>query len=460
MRNAELTARADAVPLVGRGTLGLLAAAFVAVVGVAALDYYGSQSADVAVLPPLDPAELSPGFGPESFDAAMAAVNQDLEGRRYLLAREPDDWVRMEGVARALLTRARLTASAEDFHEAGRLLAAGIEAAPYPSGPVMSRAGAALAIHDLPVVERALERLDASVTPPNDGEAIQARAMRCEIAYERGDLKGAKALCAGGGGDDIGLLLRSANMELASGNTAAAARHVEEALRTPRQTPFQLARLMLQRSAIALATGDWEAAGEWARAADRIFPGYWLAQAFVAQSLALDGDVAGAEAAYRAIAERTDNPDVWGALVGIASERGDEAARRAYLARAGAAWERRVALLPDTYAGHYAEYLAQTGAIDRALAISGGDYAERPFLPVITGWAIVLDAAGRQREVLTVVERAEAAGFRSPTLLMFKSGALAALGRNGEAEEAREAALAMNPKIEHPLQSYVHFRQD
>jgi hypothetical protein len=43
---------------------------------------------------------------------------------------------------------------------------------------------------------------------------------------------------------------------------------------------------------------------------------------------------------------------------------------------------------------------------------------------------------------------------------MFKSGALAALGRTREAEQARKAALAMNPKIEHPNQAFVHFRQD
>lgn len=445
--------------LLKRGAFGLIAAALGAGLVVAALDYRNATMSSEEQAQPLDPASLRPGFGPSSFAEAMAEINLKVDGKRELLAREPDDWVRMEGVAIALLARARLTASAEDFHEANRLLAEGFDAAPYPAGPVMARAGAALAIHDLTTVERALARLDASITPPSDAEAVEARAARCEIAYERGDIAGAKALCAAGR-SDAGLVLRQANMALAGGDAVAAARLVEEALRAPRQSPFQLSRLMLQRAAVALSSGDWQGASRWSRAADAVFPGYWLAEAFVAQSRALEGDVGGAEKAYRVIAERTDNPDVWGALVGIASKRGDEAARQAYLARAGAAWERRVALLPDTYAGHYAEYLAQTGAIERALAISGGDYAKRPFLPVITGWAIVLDTAGRQRDVLDVVERAEAAGFRTATLLMFKSGALTALGRSAEAEAARKAALAMNPKIESPLQAFVHFRQD
>jgi tetratricopeptide (TPR) repeat protein len=254
--------------------------------------------------------------------------------------------------------------------------------------------------------------------------------------------------------------LRRANIALAAGDAASAAGIVENALERPGHSPAQLSALMLQRAAIALATGDWTASGRWSRAADRTFPGHWLAEAMVAQQFALEGRVEEAETAYRAIAERTDNPDVWSALVGIASQRGDGAARRAYLARAGAAWERRIALLPDTYAGHYAEHLALADETERALAISAGDYARRPYLPVITGHAIVLDRAGRHGDVLAVVERGEAAGFRSAMLLMLKSNALASLNRTREAEQARRDARALNPNIEHPNQAFVFFRQD
>lgn len=442
----------------GKPALGWIAAALVAAAGIAGLEhFFGADRVDLEV-PRLEPEALTPGYGPTSFPAALAAADGAVADKRALLALAPDEWLRMEGVGRALLARGRLTASAEDLHEANRVLAQALEVAPWPAGPVLSRAGAALVVHDLAAAEQALGRFDASVAKPGALEAEEARAMRCEIAFERGDLRRARSLCGGEGG--LGLGLRRANMALAGGDAAGAARIVEDALEQPGHSPAQLAAMMLQRATIALATGDWVASGRWARAANRMFPGYWLAEAFVAQQLALEGKLREAEAAYRAIAGRTDDPDVWGALAGIASERGDEAAMRVYLARAGSAWERRVALLPDTYAGHYAEYLAKAGAIERALAISGGDYAKRPYLPVITGYAIVLDQAGRHEEVLAVVERAEAAGFRSPTLLMFKAGALAALGRGREADEARQAALAMNPKIEHPGQAFVHFRQD
>jgi tetratricopeptide (TPR) repeat protein len=428
-----------------------------AVGGVAALDYWRDVPAEVAP-PPLDPASLTPGFGAATFAEAVAAADSNLEGKRYLLAREPDDWLRMEGVARALLARVRLTASAADLAEANRLLDTAIARAPWPSGPTLSRAGAALSIHDLGGVDKALARFDASVTPPPPVEAVDARGMRCEVAFERGDLAGAQRLCGRGG--DLGLDLRRANLSLASGDPAEAARLVEAALRRPGQSPFQLSRIMLQRSAIALGAGDWEAAGEWARAADRAFPGYWLAEAFVAQSLALEGDTAGAEAAYRKIAQRTGDPDVYGALVVLAEARGDDAAMKRYLAGARKGWEARAALLPDTYAGHYAEHLALSGQLERALAMAGSDYRRRPYLQPMTDYVFVLDAANRPDQIVEVVETGERRGFRSATLLLAKADALAALGRTGEAAEARRGALAINPRVEHPRQAFVHFRQD
>lgn len=456
MRAAYLSA--PPAPAGSGKVLGWAAAALLAVSGIAGLDYFRTSDSIRLETPRLDPQDLVPGYGPASYAEALAAADRTIADKRALLTLAPGEWLRMEGVGRALLSRGRLTASAEDLFAANQMLERAVQAAPYPAGPVLSRAGAALMDHDHAATTAALARFDASVTRPSALEAEEARGMRCEIAYERGDLPGARRLC--GAGDGLGLALRRANMALAGGDATGAARIVEEALERPGHSPAQLSAVMLQRAAIALATGDWAASGKWVRAANKIFPGYWLAEAMLAQQLALEGNVRDAEAAYRAIAERTDNPDVWGALVGIADERGDEAAKSAYLARAGAAWVRRVALLPETYAGHYAEYLAQTGAIDRALAISHGDYAQRPYLPVITGYAIVLDQAGRQGDVLDVVRRGEAAGFRSPTLLMFKAGALEALGRGREARDARRAALAMNPKIEHPNQAYVHFRQD
>lgn len=441
-----------------RRIAGWTLAAAIAVGAAALADYQQWFVSPPAAAAPIDPATLVPGYGPATFDAALAAAQTKVAAKRELLAREPGDWLRMEGAARALLQRARLTASAPDMVEANRLLERGMSLAPWPAGPVLSRAGAALTVHDLNTAEEALDRFDAAVVPAPASEAGEARGIRCEIAYQRGAFAQARALCGDGG--DLSLDLRRANLALGSGDHANAAALVEAALSQPRQTPLQLANLMLQRTAIALAAGEWEVAGTWARAADRVFPGYWLAQAYVAQSRALAGDTTGAEAAYRAIAARTGNPDVYSALVVLAEARGDQAAADRYLAQAGKGWAGRVALLPQTYANHYAEYQALAGDLAGALRTAEGDYARRPFLPVMTDYVFVLGKAGQWGRIVEVVRRGELGGYGSATLKLAEAHALAKLGRANDAARTRAAALRMNPKIEDPRQAFVHFRQD
>lgn len=457
MRAQGLTAQ---VPLAGpsRRVLGWTVAALVAVGGVAVADYQGWFVGAPAQPGPLDPQTLIPGYGPKSFPEALAAAETKVAAKRELLAREPADWLRMEGVARALLQQARLTASAADIAEANRLLERGMAGAPWPAGPVLSRAGAALIAHDLAAAEDALDRFDAAAVPAPASEASEARGIRCEIAFERGTFDQARGLCGDGG--DLSLDLRRANLALASGDHRTAATLVEAALRQPRQTPLQLGNLALQRTAIALAAGEWDVASRWARAADRLFPGYWLAQAYLAQSRALAGDAAGAEASYRAIAARTGNPDVYGALAVLAKERGDGPTERRYLAKAGEGWAGRVALLPQTYANHYAEYQSLTGDIAGALHTAEGDYARRPFLPVMTDYVFVLGKAEDWGRVVEVVRRGELDGYRSATLKLAEAHALAKLGRANDAARMRAAALRMNPMIEDPRQAFVHFRQD
>jgi tetratricopeptide (TPR) repeat protein len=457
LRHAELTGSRDDASRTARRAIGWALAGALVLAGVAAAEYFNGRPGAVE-LAPIEPDTIVAGYGPATFAEALAQADANVSAKRYLLQGEPHSWLWMEGLARALLSRARLTADASDLKAANDLLDDAVAGADWPSGPMLSRAGAALIVHDLAGVDAALARFDAGVVPSSPLETAEAQGMRCEVAFERGDLAGAVRLCTTNG--TLGIDLRRANLALASGDPAIAAGIVESALRQPLQTPYQLCALMLQRTAIALATGDWQAAGKWARAADRRFPGYWLAEAFVAQSMALEGDVAGAEAAYRKIAERTGNPDVYGALVVLAEERSDSAAVQRYLAEARKGWDTRVALLPDTYASHFAEHLALSGEIDRALKVAGGDYQRRPYLQPMTDFSFVLDMANRPERIVEIVEHGERAGFRSASLLLAKADALKALGRPDEAAKSRKEALVINSRVEHPRQAFVHFRQD
>jgi hypothetical protein len=283
-----------------------LAAAALAVVAVIAADAWRTAPDTVESHAPLEPGAIRPGFGPATFAAAMAARDVAVDGARVALAAHPDEWLRMEVLARALAGRHRLTGDAADLAEADRLLDRALAVAPWPAGPALTAAEVSLSRHDLEGAGRALARFDASAVPPPADEQAAARSIRCEVAFERGDLPRARQLC--GSADDLASLLRGANLAAKSGDVAAAVGIVEAQLRRPRQAPFTLATLALQRASLALATGDWGASGRWARAAERVFPGYWLSEAYVAQQFALEGDRGEALRRYGELAERTGDP--------------------------------------------------------------------------------------------------------------------------------------------------------
>lgn len=406
----------------------------------------------------LDPAELRLGYGPRSFIQAVAEADLGVAGWRERLAHDPDDWLYMEGLARALLARHRLAASPDDLAEADRLLDRALAGVPWPAGPVLSRAAVSLAVHDLGGAEAALARFDASVVPPSEAEQLGARSIRCEIAFQRGQLAEAERLCSGG--DDPGLRLRRANIAAKRGDMGEAAREVEALLRRPGLPPAALAQLALQRASIALAEGDWDASGRWARAADRIFPGYWLGEAFVAQQAALEGRNGEARRRFAALARRTGNPDVMDALAALAQADGDRAEAREWVAKAAAVWDWRMRLLPAAYATHFSEHTLAYGDPETALDLARSEFRRRPYSTPAVNYARALLRTGNAAEALAVLRETASRGWRIAAMKLEEANALRALRLQDQARFARQQAYLLNPNIEDPRQALVFFDQD
>jgi tetratricopeptide (TPR) repeat protein len=436
----------------------LLAAAALAVVAVIAADALRHAPAPEASAPPLDPASLRPGFGPATFGDALAAADRAVAARRDALERHPGEWLAIETLARALMVRHRLTASPGDLAEAGRLLDSAFALAPWPAGPALTGAQVALARHDLEAAERALARFDASAVPASADEQAEARSIRCEIAFQRGRVARARELC--GGTDGLASPLRLANLAARTGDPGEAERIVEAQLRQPRLAPQTLATLALQRASLALAQGDWEASSAWTQAAERAFPGYWLAEAFAAQQLALEGRRDEAIERYAALAERTGDPDVLDALARLAEAGGRTEEARAWAARAGTAWEQRARLLPLTYAAHHAEHLLLNADERRAVGLAAADHRRRPYPGTIVHYAYALWRTGAPAQALAVVRAGEAQGFRTAEMKLVEALALGALGRAAEAGEALGEARRLNPRIDSPGQRFVAFGRD
>ena len=433
-----------------------LAAAALAAGAVIGADYWrDGRHGAVEQEAPLDPAKLRAGPGPRTFAEALAHAEREVAGARANLESHPREWLRMEALARALAARFRLSAEPADLVEADRLLERALELAPYPAGPALSRAEVSLLKHDWLGAQHALSRFDASAAPA-PAEQAAARAIRCEIAILSGLADEAGEQCAGGG---MGLALRRASLAAKTGRNAEAIRIVEGELRGAGLSPHTLATVALQRASLALGQGDWEASGRWARAAERVFPGYWLSEAFVAQQHALEGDRAQAIRRYAALAERTGNPDVLDALARLAEADGRAAEAAKWAAWAGAEWDRRMRLTRG-YEIHQAEHELRYGDPRMAMVTAQTEYLLGASAGVVAHYSYIHWRSGEAGSALAGVRASLSRGWLTADLKLAEALALGSLGRASEAGEAMAEARRLNPRIDSFRQQFVMFGRD
>ena len=409
----------------------------------------------------LDPAAVHPGYGPATYAAALATAKSHLIGARLGYDHAPGEWLRGEVLARALIAHWRLAGDYRDLAEADALLDRGLAQAPEPSGPALERAVLSVLVHRLDQAGIALDRVSRSAMP-EPADTADATALRGDIALQRGQLNQASQDFARALKIDhaTGIGLRGAMVEAYRGDRAAAAQGLEAILTRPRQQPIVLAEVMLQRANIAYMTGDWDGAGRWIGAAQRVFPGYWLADAYAAQQFALAGRSGDAIRAYEIVARRTARPEVQDALAHQLRLEGQGAESRAWAAKAAAGWEARARLFPEAVVHHQAEHEIAVGSASRALAFAQADIAQRPQAPSLILLARALLSAGRPGEALAALDRAAAQGWVSAGQEMARAEVLAALGRTSDSNAARARAEAINPRAADPRTRLIWFGHD
>ncbi|MET0252117.1 MAG: hypothetical protein ABW203_08070 [Novosphingobium sp.] len=435
-------------------TLFAIAAALAIILGAVRDRWFRAE-------PMLDPAALVAGYGPA--DASLAGTRADaaVAGARQHLALGPGQWLREEGLARALIARHRLTGDYADLGEADRLLAAGLDRTPDPAGPVLTRASLSLLLHRLPEAQAALARAARWGVPTTDEQA-DALALAGDIAQQRGDPKAAMRDYARAAvlAESNGIELRRSMLLARTGERDLAKAQLEALLARPRQSPRGLAELSLQRAQLAYAEGDWEGAARWVAAAERLFPGYWLADAYVAQTLALAGRRGEAINRYTEVATSADSPEAMDALALLLRLDGRRDESLAWWRRADALWRDRLARFPEAAALHAAEHALIGGRPDEALRLASADAVRRPYGASLAVLARVLILAGRPYDALAALDRAEAQGWVSAGLLMLRAEATAALGDENASAAAQARAEAINPRAADPGTRLIWFGHD
>ncbi len=400
------------------------------------------------------------GFGPASYSDGMKRADDQLELGRERVRYAPDEWLRQESLARAWMARSRLSPDFDDLAEAGKVIDTAQALAPPNAGPSLTAAVLGMMSHRLGKSEAALAIADASVVPPDMAEQAELAGLHGDIAFYRGDFAGARTwydraeLVEPG----AGVAYRRANLAKASGDFDDAIRRFQAADPAPRKaTPFQHANTALQIGAVEQARGNYPAAAQWFAVADRQFPGFWLFQAHRAQSLAIAGDMAGGIAAMRKIAQRVPSAEVMDALAMLLRTDGQAVESRQWADRAGTLWAKRLKQVPEAAYGHALEHELVFGTPQRALQLARANLAARPFGESRLLMASALLMRGQTDPALHQLALAERSGWKSAPLFALRAQALELAGRGDEARSARDAAIALNPRMFDPATTLVWF---
>lgn len=384
---------------------------------------------------------------PLSYDEAVSRANGLLVGAEDLARTRGGEWMVQDRLANVLIERARLTGSFDDYAAAQQALDRAFATAPAGSGPHMTEAALAFGLHRLAAAEAALNAIDRYAVPAEAEVRAEVAATRCDIAFYRGDYAGALRRCRGSGGsEDTGDAFRLAVYLGKTGHTDEALTSLDRAQRDMAFPTAQgLANLDLLRGALELQRGAWDrASADFARA-DKVFPGYWLAEAHRAQMLALAGKRAEAIARFEAIAARAKSPEVMDALAGLYRAQGDFPRSKAWSDRAGAVWQTRLRQIPEAAWGHAIEHELAFGDPARALDLAQRDYAARPYggSAIALAWAYI--ANNRPADALRAVDKVAASPWVSADEHIVAAQAHALLGESDAADAEQQKALAINP---------------
>lgn len=420
-----------------------------AVAGVLAAERLTGPAADPGPRLPAAVRQVkTPDETPRTLAEALARADTGVAAARARVAARPGDWAFYEGLSRSYSTRARLTGSFDDYAAAQAALDRAFTLAPAGAGPHLTQAALHFTLHRLDAAERALDAIDRYAVPPDHLERTEALALRGDIAFYRGDLKAAEAFYrrADALEPGAGTAFRWAVYFTKTGRPETAEGFFDAAVAASRSpTPQFRANVELQKGVLYLERGQWDRALAFFRRADALFPGYYVIEEHIAETLALKGQAAEAEALYAGIIRRTGNPEFMDALAALVEARGDGAAAAAWRSRAAAEWERRLALLPEAAYGHALDHYLAAGDPARALNIARRNHAARPYGDAKVQLAEALLQAGRADAARRTIEPVLRSDWDTAQLHGVAARVYAAAGDSRRSAQERARALAINP---------------
>lgn len=374
------------------------------------------------------------------YDAGIAASRRELQAA-------PDDVALREGVALALLQKAVLTGSFQDYAAADEALNQAFAVSNDPHAPLLSRMYFNILLHRLPQAEADRARLLRRFrTPDTAGFASES----AELDFQRGRYAEALAGFHRSLAIEEGprALARLALLEARTGRYFEGAALLDRAEKQDHSdTPYLHAWLELQQGQLLLDRGRWEQATEFFYHAESLLPGWWLPRGKRAEVLALQGQREEALALYEPLAGETCDPEFIDAVARLRRESPDPASAAQWIERAAAVHRQRLQLLPEAAFGHALEHELWFGQQpQQALELAQRNAELRPNGESRILLAEALYKAGHAAGARQEIEAVLATAWDTAELHAIAAQIDAALGLREESDRQHAIALEMNPR--------------
>ncbi len=352
-------------------------------------------------------------------------------------------------LAAAHLRSARITGDLNAYQRADTALGEALAFNPSFRDARFELASVRFALHDFEEAREIAEGLASERRPP-DGTLLLLSDIYLALGdYEQADeaVQLAHADAAG-----PGTLSRQAILADLNGDTELAIKLMAEASETARlggALPENRAWFDYQVGYLHLKSGDAGGAREWFEQSDELLPGYYLAQAGMAQAEAAEGNLDAAITLYTELAAAVPQPAYLAALGDLYTLQGDTEAAQAQYETV-----EFIAELGDgAYDRQFTLYLLDHDLrLDEALAAAQADVATRDDVYAWDTLAWALHKNGRQDEAADAMDKVLALGTADARMHYHAGMIQAALGNDEAARTHLERALEINPAFD-PLQA-------
>lgn len=404
-------------------------------------------------------AATKPSFGPANHADALKVATDQVSLAKERISRRPDDWLNQESYARALMARFRLTGDYADLANAQDALNRAEKSTTPGSGPMLTDAIFAATSHKLDRLGQQLKKM-AGVVVTLQPEEAEALALQGDLDFYSGRYEAAlqSYLASAALSDSPGISFRLGRYHQRTGDSEAALQYfASAATKTKQKSPMFLSSVWLQVGTVELERGNWEVAERNFEKANKIFPGYWLIQAHLAQMRAVRGDIAGAKLAYTNTAIQSGSPETMDALAALYRLEGNAVQSRYWSGKSAAVWSERLKLLPEAAYGHAFDHQILFGNPQVALDLARKNFASRPYGDSAVLLALALLANGTPAQAQLVLETLGKTNWRGAQQHAALAATYSMLGQEEASERESDKALAMNPKIFDPAAPLIWF---